>query len=842
MGWGVLDNLFGGGEKIYVSMATAHMFVDASGNIVNPEEGVLGDAVLKATLTDGNYPYHLVAASASSISNKVKSYFRYAENDEYIFGFPEGGTSHIDTLIEKVEADILNQPDYPLPTGNFFGDPFYEITQIIVGFPPEILAIEIDAQETFLDDFVAATELNSFSIINQDYNIYDELNDVYYTGSDGQYFYDNYTIINEVIQYTLIFTYTVPEVPATYVQTEIMVLLQYIDINTDPEMEADFQWQSFNPPQFLTQEQIDDANNTNPGTHPVDSYTGTNTFTDSSVELTPLVPEFDLYQYIFGTANKLASDALTFNITWTAFNGEYGVIKREVYQYTYGDSSILPLTNTYILNLQDNFTDEFYLPIAVLRKDFVDVNDDVNSAWFTSTEGLLNTLKFNLVDLVDSYTTDNQAEYLRDAFLYFGVNLFTDSQADLQYLYKYFDHINELKLKGSLGTNPIYQEDLDDPFIINVVDNHYIYTIIEEDFNITLSFSSIVITENIIGTFKEGAATGDYGSEVTYSTSSLVEPFFSQFSLLVLSENNGGILTIFHQTSINTYSKIEIHDYLQTSTIKKGGRRSNIRLRLDNDEENQKQMNIPILLSVLEDMTSNALKSELLYNSGKLVFYAEQRVYVSWYETGFFAFVVFILVIWWTWDPNAASFISALIAGQSAAWITLGTALLVGYIAAEALKYIGKEFGSDVAILAAIAMAVLAPQALGKSMLLVDQLLLGVGLIVTTQLHQLQRDFDALHDEKALFDDQLKTANEKLDDAVDLLEGDVTDSLLNIIAITINPFVNEKPDSFISRKLTTNFADQIFSSTHTFVEDKLKLPELVDTIPMRNDIIDGTIN
>ena len=219
---------------------------------------------------------------------------------------------------------------------------------------------------------------------------------------------------------------------------------------------------------------------------------------------------------------------------------------------------------------------------------------------------------------------------------------------------------------------------------------------------------------------------------------------------------------------------------------------------------------------------------EILYSrSLHYLFNASQSVYIEWYQTPTFGFLLLAAAIVIAVVDGGTTFSALTAAGLgtlSAAAFTLAIIILQGIIVRFVLRLFVNAVGKDFALLVAIALAIkgsydaikagsVAGAPMAREMLTLSSgISNSVGEFIHDELNALSKDRDA-------YNDLLESRSSQLESANALLER----------SSTLSPFVifGEKPDDFYNRTIHTgNIGVTSIELTKSYVDIALTLPKL----------------
>jgi len=351
------------------------------------------------------------------------------------------------------------------------------------------------------------------------------------------------------------------------------------------------------------------------------------------------------------------------------------------------------------------------LPIVPIREDSININSTgpVPPAYATSKE-LLNIINLDIdsiVDSVDDIAANTNAASVTDAFIVFGINLYTSTQIGQKALYLLFDDLFQDALvdKTTFEANPASS----DPLFNSV-------RIEEQNFNSVIVFSYI---EETFGLTNFGDP-GDYETELDIQANSTVIETEDD-TTGIITTTGGGVNSSFiirYQVANNFYRQLKVFGLFQITSIKTGDGKFKAQIiELTADTNAQRDFLVLIPHYLIIDATFNKQQDRelLVYETMHTVIYASNHVHLQYYETSAFLttfnFVlklVGLISIVYDWSGSTAQFlwgVARLILIQYALTLVLNELLYifgdselarlliyVGYIAASVYIQTGKTY------------------------------------------------------------------------------------------------------------------------------------------------------
>lgn len=333
---------------------------------------------------------------------------------------------------------------------------------------------------------------------------------------------------------------------------------------------------------------------------------------------------------------------------------------------------------------ESSIQDSSVLPIVAVRKDFVNLNDPIHATEYDSARKLLKKLELPIEHIIDSLADpedpnppgDQQIDQIEDAFVYFGLNVYTEQTSVIRALRETFDYMEIVQTTDKITFDQ--QEPTSNP-------TPNVFSVTEANFNAAVQYNYI---------------------DTTSTAGSIGERTFADLTITILP--NSAIVGALDPDSLETYgglpqSYITIREqfdgyYLTTVvhglTVATGIKTSpgNLKFQFQELEApsiNRNPMMIPLIMTSISDMSA-IHQEQVLYEGITLTVYAQDSQYLEWYETPQFLdfFQIVIIVI---------SVVIAIYSGGSAANILYEIVknLMYQYALSLALKEILKHNLSD---------------------------------------------------------------------------------------------------------------------------------------------------
>lgn len=502
--------------------------------------------------------------------------------------------------------------------------------------------------------------------------------------------------------------------------------------------------------------------------------------------------------------------------------------------YAIGTGTHTDVDTLYTLDYSNAGT---YFPFVVFRRNDTNRSDDayIGTQEYESTKKLLKYLGLDFKSVGDSIHQSPDINDVDQAVMMMGVPANSTEQVELEYLFKFFDRLNDQTPYSEVENNP-YKVTVTVPnFNKRKHSNNqteetkevprasYAIVFRDADFRMTLSYGGI-IKQHVAGDL--GGGIGFYENvetRTTYSTSvyDVAEPGYVRAQ----GERSEGINRVYRkQVSEGFYEEIIVID-------------PTVRYSIRNDmgtvgNAKDGRMLIPLDKSLCDEI-SHMKRSKLYPRSLHFVLNARVKVKLEWYQTTFFRAVLTIVIIAVTiMSGGAGAFLNSLLLAASAGFVAFMLFVIkvliyryvINYTFRLIIKEMGVELGLMLAVLAAAAgLASYQDLMPGISSTLAPLLLqLSTGLVQASQF-QLKQDTDDLLEDINDFETFKSEKEELLSTTQELLNQDVT----------LSPFVifGETPNEYYNRSIHAgNIAMSGVEFIESFIDTSLKLPDTIDTL------------
>jgi hypothetical protein len=484
-----------------------------------------------------------------------------------------------------------------------------------------------------------------------------------------------------------------------------------------------------------------------------------------------------------------------------------------VYDSTSGTYPTLDLDSSYSAQTP-------FLPIAVLRRNFVNANSDTNSSLYKTSKALVDTVGLSLDDIISVVMDpagNPDASTIRDIFVLFGLGITENSQQSLEYFYEFFGSLFLDLNKYTESTYASYKNSnkSNSSFPVNILN------ITDSTFNTKIAYNYISSVElsGVIGAVGHFSSSIQLRSPYTFSVASNSGGNYDYFSI------EESYLLINKQVTPTTYQRIIVHGLTHFTDV---NGRGNVRQTLATAVQEAGAFYIPLSLQILNRMDKLDLE-DVYYNSLKLVIYAQDSQRVSWYKRpGFLKLVqiVLIVVAIYTGQAQITGIVgaSSFTAGALLALETIAYAYLIGVGVDAAVRLLGLE---NTFIISIILTAVALYQGKGSAALSYlpsaaelmqasSALLNGISRDVKEQLERVQEE---RKEQEKLYNDAYAE--------IEALESDLETS--GIPTSTILGYSNNiaggynTPYTEYSRTIVANPGVLTLSMIESFVSDRLTL-------------------
>lgn len=457
-------------------------------------------------------------------------------------------------------------------------------------------------------------------------------------------------------------------------------------------------------------------------------------------------------------------------------------------------------------------------PIVPLRQEYVNINNNIGSVEYQSAKTLLDFISIDIEEIISSITSNESIDNVQDAFLLSAINLYTQSQLGIKFLYDIFKNFYYNMRYDSTEYTTAAGRNL--PFTA--------YIINAQEYNIAIKFNYITYTD-VVGSI------GDLGVYTNSHTVVTPLPYDSEDY-----DQDGGeqsYIIIRYQYSETNYYELFIHGLVSTTYIDTGDSgsfKTYINKISDNSTE-QNAFNIPLPYEILEDYKFQD-REAIFLESLIITFYAEDAVHLRYYETSSFqALVEFAITV-----IQIIFFITGDYAGTTVKiLLELNKKYLLKEIIRRIFVELLEEAGDDkgkqtLAVLFYVVASVYAGGKFDDLSSFIDSLsdlesaIETMNVVVEAYSTVEQQESIRLNNEMALLEQEQSAFNEWYDS-----ESDKFDNAYMALNNRIDPtevrdtvpsnLHNESRDQFLARTSVKNPGKLIVESLSSFADNSLKI-------------------
>lgn len=461
-----------------------------------------------------------------------------------------------------------------------------------------------------------------------------------------------------------------------------------------------------------------------------------------------------------------------------------------------------------------NFIDNKVMPVMPIVRDGVYI-DTESPETVDSVRTALSIVSLDLTTLSDSIRSDGNIE---DAFIAYGINVHTTSQAGMDALYSVFD-VLEIHATTSKAE-----------FEAMIVGNS---TTMERKPNVTTYKESTYNFQLSFNYIERNLVIGNIGIVGTYSTEIELVPEVDYGLAMGVVFNDS--LIIRKQVTDTQYLEIKVHGLLGLVYLRTNANtfKTNVLRLNDSSDMAKSNFNIPLTVQVFSDLTSD--KQLIIAQEAVtfVIFGADTQV-IDWYATDNFATLVkvtliTIAVIIAIVTVGSATSISA---GLIALAVNVGVQLLL-YLSMElALKYIDEDETEIRAFIRGIYVisSIFAAGYMSGGELFSAEALLSLVTMTSSMVSaegniRLGVEYNGLLEEEREFLSEEQERQEEFEAAMDLLGEPSGLSILDIQSRIIMSS-NESPDEFYTRTVgISNPGIIAFYQLDNYHDIQLELPE-----------------
>lgn len=493
-----------------------------------------------------------------------------------------------------------------------------------------------------------------------------------------------------------------------------------------------------------------------------------------------------------------------------------------------------PEDHTYpILDLPDPtaIATDFY-PIAPIRLNKENIIDSVNTTKVDSVKKLLSYANVDLASITDSINGHEHIETIDDAYVLFGMDIYTDTEVGAKYLYKYFEMLKGIaSIWKTLYDSYSLVSTNYKPIAAPPVNSFYLE---ETELHVQIQFNYIDIT------VKSGTVSDAYSKVIHYVPETYWSP--SEWEIGVDNKTYkyvNSYVVINKKIDETSYYQMIVHGLRHTSKVLIAGSNYKYIIRDLNvawaDTQLLNGFYIPVIPSILKTF-SVVEEEKMLYESLQLVIASIEITELEWYESDFFGTLVKIVM----------TFVGAItgqyyLAGVIQAAQAAGTSVLMAVVKvfAEAIilkilttfisKEIGGLLGAVVSVIAAYVVSNFSGGTLGvKGLPFSDQLLSSLSVFTDSytmsldyELQAISSDMDDLLELNKERETEIERVHELLDTNSGLLDP------LYILKQSSKTDLSESPSDFFDRTIHSgNVGVESLGAIEDYVSNLLLLPEV----------------
>ena len=488
-----------------------------------------------------------------------------------------------------------------------------------------------------------------------------------------------------------------------------------------------------------------------------------------------------------------------------ALSANYGHIRYWTYIPELGHSPIYP-EHTYptLLDIAETEKDSPFFPMVPIRKAGQNVNSTYTAAQILSCEKILDTVGVDLDTMTTEIEKSGDLSIIYETFIGFTVDIMSQRQEDLEYLYLFFN--------GIYARDPAQSWEFGD---------HYYRSAKTGGFSIKQGAYKTIYEYGKIDT---SFVTGSIGAVGTYASEPIVDVWYSTSYDPENGENShvhvDNYIVYKLQVSATKYNQISIKNLLQRNRIY----HKDATITLDGiRRDGSREMHIPISYDILNTITDIKKRDLITMHGLSVVVFVLQETELDWWETADFALILQVVAFFYavfSFNPYAFSWAAAL--------AYVATAVVLNW----AVRYVVEEIGGEAA-LALAAILTVAQIAFGgtptfQAIPFAAQVMMTVTALINATNAITKEEFADLEDESAAFLENAEARMEELQEVSDMLgTSDLDPFTLLQRSDVFNP--NESPDQFYERTThTINPGVLVLDAIGNYVSNALELPKAND--------------
>jgi hypothetical protein len=476
-----------------------------------------------------------------------------------------------------------------------------------------------------------------------------------------------------------------------------------------------------------------------------------------------------------------------------------------------------------IFTSKDPADTDGFLPVVPIRFNNASLTDEAHqsSQLYITSKKLLKKIKVDIDFLATNLEANPTIADIDHAYIMFGVDVQTTTDAGISYLVEFFDHLYDISTGQQAFTAALLSDNLPVSnqyhFSQNTPDANGVINLNEKGLvtSVTYDYITSGFTQEVIGPVGKGTRTFSQG---TYSDT-------TRFLIYTLNNAANGTVTFKLQVTPTVCKTVSVHNLVHRNLIYSGhGECVTTSIRSLMEDANNHNLIIPIHYNTVHSMP--VLQQNIIYEESLImVINSVEKVHTDWYESGAFQilliFVALVLTVL-TWG-GSSSILAGILANAGAGIaltfvVNLVAALVIGIGISQGLTLISSYVSDDLAL--AIGVIVTIYKIYSGSFL--------TGLSAVTDTYtkyeatEMQLELEDMNSDYELL-------QKELDEAQDLLgmKADY-DPLLWIKNAVDSAIRGEKPDSFLMR--TSNMGN---TSVLKVVENYC---DMLLTLPKSNEI------
>lgn len=487
-------------------------------------------------------------------------------------------------------------------------------------------------------------------------------------------------------------------------------------------------------------------------------------------------------------------------------------------------------------------------PVITLREEFVNIdNDEESDAYKTAVRLFKYINNFDLAYILEELEANPDKANIQDAFLYHGLNLYTEDKDSLFYIFGFFLLLSNLPrfTKADWLALPVIER----------AAAIFALALDQKDgrFNtaITATYMEVTETVGVIGEVghMEREVILHPDSTVAFNhftykfemydvaTGTMVDTGLHASQVSNVQGYTNSVYIIRGQMNPTTYGTIEIGSLYSSSYILEVGTKVNVatiplvnpNTIVDSEITTKNNFLIPIVAYLIRQIPH--LKCErILTDSMHIVIYAEQSIHLEYYETS--SFIKAVAIIIKVVALIIFIFSGGFAGGVSSALLEIGKQLLVQFLLRYAISKIVQSNLSDGAKAAAILLVLYyggdLSEFVGADWGTLDTILFAIDSVKMALQYDLYIKTEDLLKEKEEFGELVKSKQEQLKLAKEFLDDDYSlDIFLLLNSRTVPVFdTTMDAETFFQKSLLTNLAPLITSQPSTYVASVLNLDNI----------------